>query len=191
MKKIIVLATLLAIASWSFAQEVLFTAKLKKEEVPIVVSQSVEEDFPDGTMIEYYGIPVDIVEDVWYVKASQADNEKDYDTYYISLSGKNGQLHAVYDKDGNLMSEHQVLKDAPLPHIIQKAVGKHFPGWALGKDKIIMTTHQGEHNKVLYKVQLNKGNENFDAVFDANGNLVKGHQYSVHHKMMDRKKHDK
>jgi hypothetical protein len=118
MKKVSILfAALFLAATSSMAQEEVFRAKLKKEAIPAIVIESIALDFPEYTATGYFGLPVDIVDDVWYVTSAKEVDE-DYDTYDIVLSGKNGIVRATYDSEGNLLSEHRVLKDAPLPHNI-------------------------------------------------------------------------
>ncbi|MET2985952.1 hypothetical protein [Aureibaculum conchae] len=47
----------------SFAQEVIFKAKILKEELPIVIIDEVIEDFPDYELDEFYTIPVNFIEE--------------------------------------------------------------------------------------------------------------------------------
>ena len=193
MKKIFFAAIFLAIATMSFAQTqtTIFSAKLKKEKVPVVIIESIEEDFPDFTITEYYGVPMDVVDDVWFIDEDRNAEDEDFDTYSVLLKGKKSYINATYDKEGNLLSSREKLTDALLPYTIRVAVGTHFPGWAVIGDKIIMTTHKGHVKKAHYKVKLKKDNKEFYALFDASGNLLKGKQHSVHHKMLARKKNQK
>ena len=185
MKNLIFTLALFIAGSTLYAQsgdEILFHAKVKKEDVPGVIIESVEDDFPGYSIVQTYGTPVEIVEDNWYIDVDKPITGGKYDTYTLKISDKQGEIVALYDAQGNLISEHGKLKNVALPAHIQKAIGQHFPNWVVAQDKVIMTAHRDGQKKVHYKVKLEKGGKSFKAVFDANGNLLKGKQYASHKK---------
>jgi hypothetical protein len=184
MKTLLMGALALAVSAGVYAQDVIYFAKVKREEVPVAVVNSIETDFPGSTVIDYYGIPVDLVEDAIFVNLEQSVADRNYDTYTISLTGKGRELIATYNRDGKLIGEREILKDVALPRPIQKAIGKDFPAYAVTGDHVMMTAHKGDHQKVMYKVHLAKGNEKVHAIFDANGNLLKGMEHSSRHMAM-------
>ncbi|MEZ4933215.1 MAG: hypothetical protein R2788_13975 [Saprospiraceae bacterium] len=176
------------------AQDELFYAKLKKEEVPEEVVTAVTEDFEDGIIVtEYRAIPIEVVEEGWYIREDKLDQNKKYDSYEVMLSGKNIEGRAVYDANGKLVSAVEKIKDAPLPRPVQKSLGKDYPGWAPSKDHEMITMNKEGQKKVYYKMKVTKGNEQEWITYNADGNLVKvGREHkSLFHRGMMKKESSK
>jgi len=177
MKKITLLLFALSITSFSFAQTVLGTAKLKKSEVPTEVLESVKEDFPNGTMSEIYGIPVQVLEDEWYFEVNQEDTDTDleYGAFSVMISTKEGTRQANYDRKGNLINTVEKLKNIALPRPIENTIKKHYAGWSVVKDKArLITYHRKDRKKAHYKVWIAKNGVKEKLVFYANGNILSG-----------------
>lgn len=181
MKKWISLFALMALVITSVsAQDMLFSAKLKKEEMPAVVISSLESDYPGMEILSYEAVPLEFIGDDWivYPNAERFAN-KDYDSYVITFSGHKLTGEATYDADGNLISAHETMKNIPLPHSVQRSVGINYPGWALDKDHEVLTINRQGEKKIYYKIELKKGNETRKVVFDGNANEIK--EGRIHH----------
>jgi|GEM_PF-480084 len=184
MKKFILNLALVLCASTGFAQNTLYQTKLEKKVVPAVVLESVSTDFPEGVVAEYAAIPVEIIEDRVYTRTNEHASDEDYSTYVVILTGKSGNIHATYNRDGELLNTSESLKNVPLPHPIQVSVARHFPGWNTGADKMLMTSIAGGKQKTHYKVKLYKGKETHHVVFDADGNIIRGAKKAKAHRQI-------
>ena len=191
MKKLVILCLVMATSAASMiAQETeLFTAKLKKEAIPATVIESIAEDFPEVTITEYAAVPITVIDDAVYVRTNQEAMGRDYDTYLITMTGKNGQFRVSYDKTGKLLSSVEVLKDVALPVPIRTSIGRHFPGWAVVGDKEVMTTIKDGKQRSHYKVILEKDKEKHYVVFDGDGNIVRGAEKARAHRQIDLQEH--
>lgn len=190
MNKLIAIFSLVFFASTlSFAQTELFRAKLKKEAIPAVVLESITEDFPYAEVTEYAAIPVTIIDEQVYVHMNAEAMDGDYDTYVITVAGKSGAVYATYDREGNLLSTAENLKNVVLPRAIQTSIGRHFPGWGVVGDKMVMTSLRNGKQKTHYKVKLKKGKEHHKVVFDADGNIIRGAEKAKKHRQLKFHKH--
>lgn len=174
MKRLMLMAVCSALcmhSAFAQAEDELLVAKLKKEEVPAVIIQSVERDFPEMAVTAWNAIPVSMYGEELIVRSSPPN--KNYDTYSITLSGKGLNSQATYDKHGNLLHFTEWAKNIPLPEPVEKSIGMHFPGWAVVGDKEHITVKRGNHKRELYKVQLEQNKERQHVVMDARGNIMK------------------
>ena len=88
MRKVVVFSlVLLGLSAQAFAQDVIYSEKIKKEDVPAAIIESVEQDYPDFTIEEMAAIPVEYVESDVYVNRDIKSID-DYDTFEITLEGK-------------------------------------------------------------------------------------------------------
>ncbi|MCB9300318.1 MAG: hypothetical protein H6566_06695 [Lewinellaceae bacterium] len=173
MKKHIILFCLALLASGALsAQEEIFVAKLSKEKVPAVVIASVEQDFPDAVITEYKALPITVLEDGWVITKEKPMDGK-YDTYYLSIKGKNFEGEATYDANGNLISSQEYARNIEVPQNIARAIGVRYPGWGIGKDHMVTTFYKDGKQKAYYHIDLMKGAEHEKVVFDGHGNEVK------------------
>lgn len=163
----------LAVTSVS-AQDRIFYAKLKTSEVPAEVITACAKDLEDGmTVTEYRALPLEMVEEGWFVNYNKDIADKDYNTYEVRFSGNNLTGEATYDANGNLISFVENVEDVALPRPIQKSIGKNFEGWAVANDHEIVTINKNNEQKVYYRVNLIQGKEKKRVIFDGDGNLVK------------------
>lgn len=151
----------LGFAFQGMSQEVLFEAKLKKEDVPQLVTEAITEDFPDFEVTELSLVPVEFVDDDVII---HKNIEKDikaggYSTYVLKLLGNGREIDATYDSEGNLKSSYEYLKDIQLPINVARKIGKKYPGWAITKDNYKLDHYHGKVTTERYKVILKKGND--------------------------------
>ncbi|WP_111707683.1 hypothetical protein [Lutibacter citreus] len=177
MKKIILGLLFIGFVMQSYGQDVLFQAKLKKENVPVAVIEAINGDFGDVEMMDFYAIPIEIIDEDVYIN-QDINNDEDYDTYQVTLKGGNDKIIATYNKDGMLISSIEYLKDVLLPAKIRNTINKAFPGWYLTKDKYKMTHFSKAKAKERYKIIIKKGKEMKVVYMDEKGEVLK-----VHHKV--------
>jgi len=176
MKKTILGLLLIGFTFQSYAQDdVLFEAKIKKEEVPVEVITSVEKDFPGFTVEEFTAVPVEFIEDDVIINRN-IKSKDDYDSYQITLRNSNEKLTATYNKQGDLISEVAYGKNVELPVSVRNSIARTFPKWAFIKDTYKMTSYTDGKKNERYKVIIKKGNEMKKVVVDASGNIVSVHK---------------
>ncbi|WP_431160761.1 hypothetical protein [Flagellimonas beolgyonensis] len=183
MKKLIISAVLLSLGAQAFAQDVLYQATIKKEEVPTVVIAAVERDYPDYVMEDFYALPLEYVDTDVYVDRN-INSVADYDTFEIALSGKGEAFTATYDSSGKLLSTMQHGKNVTPPAAVRTAVAKAYPGWSLAKDTYNMTHYTGGKKRERYRIELTKGSEKMQVYTDAKGKILNTpKEHKLHKKM--------
>lgn len=155
----------------SFAQDVLFDVKLKKEEVPNVIIESVEEDFPDFIVEEYRPVPLEFIGEDVIVNRNINSND-DYDTYQITFKGKGERLVATYNKDGKLLSTVENGKNIAPPISVDNAVEKAYPEWIITKDNYKIVHYTGSKKIERYKLVLENSGKKIRVYTDASGNIL-------------------
>jgi len=126
MRKVVVFSlVLLGLSAQGFAQDVIYSEKIKKEDVPAAIIESVAQDYPDFTIEEMAAIPVEYVESDVYVNRDIKSID-DYDTFEITLEGKGKEFTATYDRSGNLISTNEHLKNIAPPAAVRSAIAKAY-----------------------------------------------------------------
>lgn len=133
--------------------------------------EAIAEDFPFFEVVEYDAIPVEYVVDDVYINKNAKDID-DYDTFQIKMKGKDGELMATYDSDGNLLNTTEYLKDTALPVNVRKSVAKEFPGWAFIKDSYKMNSYKDGNKRERYRIVLEKDGKKIRVHTDGNGKIL-------------------
>lgn len=174
MKKIILGLCLIGFAMQSHGQDILFQAKIKKEKVPTVIIEAVDYEFGDFEIIEFYAIPIEFIEEDVYINRN-IESDEDYDTYQVTLKGKNSKMVATYNKEGKLLSTVEHLKNVAPNIEVKKAVLRDFSGWTITKDHYKMTHFGDKKKKERYKLNLEKGNAKMVVFMDGKGKILKSY----------------
>ena len=61
---------------------------------------AVEADFPKMVVSKFSGLPVEMIDNAWYVNVNREAADQQSDTYMVDLTGKGYDFKATYDKDG-------------------------------------------------------------------------------------------
>ncbi len=171
MKKTVLGIVMIGLTVQGFSQELLYEAKIRKEEVPAAVIESVERNYPEFTRDEYAALPLEYVENDVVVN-NDIHSIDDYDTFKVFLSGKGREFTATYDRAGNLMNTMEHMKNVAPPNAVKSAITKAYPGWSLEKDSYTMTHYNGSKEKERYRVIITKGGEKMHVYTDANGKII-------------------
>jgi hypothetical protein len=165
----------LGLTSPVFAQDVLYSVKVKEDKVPEEVISAVDKEFKDYDVIDYEAIPFTLVEDKVIVTDNKDFDPSDYNTYQVTLSGKNTKMNAYYDADGNLVSTYENIKNVALPNIVDRAIFKKYPNAKLESDRYV-STHFTKDGKttVYYHVKIMNNGKNHHMYIDGNGNIIRG-----------------
>ncbi|MEZ5039773.1 MAG: hypothetical protein R2828_07775 [Saprospiraceae bacterium] len=183
MKKLIVLVMVCAFVTLTNAQDALFYAKVKKEEIPANLLTAIEHDFPEGSILELKALPVEIIDGHWFVDVERNVTGKNYDTYVIKMHTSNGEIDATYDANGSLIYTTERLKEVALPLPLRKTIGRDFPGWAVSDDKALITHYIDGKQNAHYFVNLTKDGNLERIVLDGSGNLLKSREKREMNKM--------
>ena len=171
MKKVVLSLVVLGLGAQAYAQDVLYSVKIEKEDVPSVVIEAVEQDYPDFTIEEFEAVPVEYVESDVYVNRN-IDSMDDYDTFDVILEAKGRELTATYNKFGDLLSTNEHLKNIAPPAAVRNAVAKAYPGWTIKKDVYNMSSYKNHKARERYRMELTKGNEKIHVYTDAKGKIL-------------------
>jgi|TARA_R110002033_G_scaffold32585_1_gene69798 hypothetical protein len=162
------------------AQDILYEAKIAKDDMPVVIVDAVKKDFPNYMMEEFYAVPIEFVEEDIFINRDIASND-DYDTYAIVLDGKEGRVQATYNKDGDLINTVEHLKNIVLPVAVRNSVVKAYPGWSIEKDTYNMVNYSNKTKKERYRLVLSKNGEKIRVYTDAKGHILgKYHPNGTH-----------
>ncbi len=171
MKRLILTLALVGLGLQTQAQDIIYRATLKKEQVPEVILDAVVEDFPDYIVEEYDAVPVDYVEEDTYVNRDL--NPADMDSYQILLSAKGKELVANYDRNGKLISSVENLKNVAPPLAVARAIETAYPGWTLTKDRYHLSKYNNGKSKEYYRLLLTKDGKRKRVYTDPEGEILK------------------
>ncbi|HPG09716.1 MAG TPA: hypothetical protein P5275_20070 [Saprospiraceae bacterium] len=152
----------------------LFTAEIKKGDVPQEVLKAIEKDFPKMIANHFQSIPGEIVAGSFVLNGDESDANQQ--TYQIYLKGDHFNASALYDNEGNLVSAREFYKNKALPESVAKAVGNLYPGWTLNSDFERITINKDDMTKPYYRILLKKGNEKMRLTIDESGHEMSKHQ---------------
>ncbi|MDQ0477843.1 MULTISPECIES: hypothetical protein [Chryseobacterium] len=173
MKKSILILAMIGLGFQSYAQdrEVLYSAVLKRGDVPEVVLKSIETNFPNYVVEGYNAVPIDYVAGNVYVNNDV--DLSDIDSYQITISSKNKKLVANLDGDGKLMSTVENIKNIPPPSAVSQSIASAYPGWTIGKDNYHMINYANGKTIEHYRFLLYKDGKTKRVHTDANGKILK------------------
>lgn len=161
----------------TFAQDdVLYETKVPKEKIPNIVIGPVKEQLPNLVYQEFDATPAKQVQNKIVLNNS---NLGEYDTYQITISGKNKQIINTYDKKGNLIDTHEVAKNERLPEEVATSIAEAYPGWAIHKDVYRMNRFADSREDQSYRVTLEKGNKKMNVYLDATGGILNNQENVV------------
>jgi hypothetical protein len=175
MKKIFLGLLTLGFAMHSYGQDMVFKVKIKKETVPTTIIESIDNDYGDLEIIEFYALPIEFIEEDVYID-DNIKSEEDYETFQVKFKGEQGSLVVTYNKEGEELSTVEHLKNVAPNSDVREAVAKSFPGWTIGKDYYKMIHFANKKSKERYKLILKKGDDEKVVFMDGKGEILKVHK---------------
>jgi len=97
------------------------------------------------------------------------DEEQDYNVYFAIPEGK---ILAVYDGEGEILRTSERFKDISLPLPVANAVVDKYPGWRISGDIYLVTYRRNKCATKMYKLFLEKGEEQKRVKTDDLGNFI-------------------
>ncbi|MGB5691928.1 MAG: hypothetical protein WBM43_04910 [Flavobacteriaceae bacterium] len=77
--------------------------------------------------------------------------------FEVSFRNSQGSIYAVYDKEGELISAFENIKNVSPPMSLRKQICQENPGWTIAKSKYQVTYIKGKDPVRKYKAQLRSG----------------------------------
>ena len=122
--------------------------KMNEADVPASVKSAFAKKYP-GAKVEKW-------------EKEGADYEAEFDLCKVESS-------AVFDANGNFKELEQEIKSSELPKAVKDYCAKMYAGYKLSEAAKITDSN----GKVMYEVEMSKGKEEFDVIFDDKGNFIK------------------
>ena len=103
-----------------------------------------------------------------FASATQVKWEKEENNYEAEFKQDKQELSAKLSESGTLLEVEREIKPSELPAPVQAAIAKDFAGYKIKEAEVVEA-----NGTTSYEVELSKGKEKLEAVFDANGKLLK------------------
>jgi uncharacterized membrane protein YkoI len=89
-------------------------------------------------------------------------------TYEAEFTMNKIEYSAVFDASGNFLEEEAEIKVTELPASVTNYCKKNYADHKLSEAAKIIDAN----GKLMYEAEMKKGKVHFDALFDANGNII-------------------
>ena len=159
MKNLIIGLIITVLTTIGFAQDTSNKFEVSLEEVEIL---DVNNKYLNAIGYRNAAEPVKLLAqkvaslDLEYSNCLKADYEKQ--EFHVQFKIPQGEIFAVYDKDGEIISTSEKYKDISLPLAVSNAIVDKYPGWKISSDIYRVTyIKNGELNKT-YKLFIEKTN---------------------------------
>ena len=153
--------------------EVVTISHVKKGEEPKQVLAAIKNDFPEAIVKDMAMLPRALYGKQWAISEQgklSADDQVNF--YQVQASWKDGNLSAVYDKDGKLVSYSEFVKQGELPATVKNTLSKQFSGYQIARNQERIHVKSGKE-KIAYKVELVSGKEHKIVFLDQQGNVTR------------------
>lgn len=145
-------------------------AKIKKSEVPKVVTESFIREYPTGMYESWYGYP----EYNGYVYDPNFYYYSEYPENYIVEFSKNKVKHkAFYSKAGKKIATHMMVNNNTPKTVLEAVAESKYKTWTLLEDKVEMLKDGDSDLLKVYKVEVRKGKQKHALFYDLEGKLMK------------------
>lgn len=100
-------------------------------------------------------------------KATDIEWERDMDNYRVEFDMVSMEHEIWYRADGAIIKRESDIPQSGLPQAITDVIESKYPGYRLDDIEMIW-----QDNATTYKVELEKGKEEWKVVFDADGKII-------------------
>lgn len=100
-------------------------------------------------------------------KATDVEWERDMDNYKVEFDIGRREHQVWYSTSGVVIKKEQDIDEADLPEAVREAINREYPGYYVSD--VEMTWH---NNATTYKMEIEKGQEEWKVVFDAMGKTL-------------------
>jgi len=130
-----------------FATTIVTAQDLKQSEVPGTLLANFQKEHPKATDVEW---------------------EKEMDNYKVEFDQDNYEHEIWYSASGAMVKMEQDITETMLPQAVAATINSKYSGY-----KIDDCEKLTENNKTTYKVELEKGTDEKDVIFNEAGNVEK------------------
>ncbi len=120
--------------------------KMNAKDVPVVVKSSLEKNYA----------------------VIDADWDKEGTDFEASFEQKGTKISVVFDGIGSILETEREIKKSELPTAIHDSLLKDYAAY-----KIEETAKIESKGEITFEVEVEKGKQSFDLIFDTNGKLLK------------------
>lgn len=99
--------------------------------------------------------------------ATDIEWERDMDNYKVEFDIGRKEYQVWYSTAGDVIKKEQEITEADLPEAVREAIKREYPGYYVSD--VEMTWH---NNATTYKMEIEKGQEEWKVVFDAMGKTL-------------------
>ena len=174
MKNLIIGLVILGLTTIGFAQDRSNEFEVALEEVEVL---GVNNNYLNAIGYKYAAVPVKLLAqkaasfDLEYSNCLKADYEKQ--EYYVQFKIPQGEILAVYDKDGEIIRTSEKFKDISLPLAVTNAIVNKYPGWKISNDIYSVTYIKDAELNKIYKLFIEKSNIGKRVIMiDENGKFI-------------------
>lgn len=148
---------------------------LKSNQVPPALQSAFKKSFKNETPLEWYSFPYVLKKYGWAFKNYQGSSMESAQPvlYAVEMKTTEGStIDAVYNENGKLLREKEVLKGVELPTPVIKALDNtEYKNYKIVGDKLKITNVN--NNMKYYSVAVEKNNKKHRLYFDQNGNQLR------------------
>ncbi len=154
-------------------KETVTIAHVRKGEEPQQVLETLKNDFSEAIVKDMTLLPSALHGKEWAITEQEIlSPHADVNFYQVQASGKNVNLSAIYNKQGQLISYREHLKHAELPPFVKKTLDNQFPGYQIAKSQERIRVEAGKE-KIAYKVALVSGKKHRIVFLDGQGKVTR------------------
>ncbi len=153
--------------------ETVTISHVKKGEAPSQVMEALKADFPQAIVKNVTMLPRALQGKQWSLtQQGNLSANVQLTCYQVQASGKNGNFSALYNKDGQLVSYHELIRQADLPQPVKATLVGSFAGYtvASGQERIHLKSGK---QKIMYRVELAAGKKHKAVVLDPQGTVIR------------------
>lgn len=152
--------TIIAGIAFVFSANMLSAQKVKSANVPEAVKNGFAKKYPNVKEVDW--------------EKEDGNYEAGFKTILANMDdpkakAKKRETSVTLDESGNILETETEINSGDLPKTIYEYVAKNYPGFELEE----ATKMTDSREVVTYEVEVEKGKEEFDLIFDASGGFIK------------------
>lgn len=121
--------------------------KMKESDIPSVVKAAFKKAYPSAKEVKW---------------------SKEEGLYEVEFENSKTEMSALMDQAGLVKEVETEIKKTELPAAIQASIKKDYAGFKIEEAATIVS-----NGITTYEAEVEKGENSFDLIFDANGKLLK------------------
>lgn len=165
MKTLIFSLALVLVASFGYGQKITQLEEAKVGFAPLNVKVNEDGDSFNYVVTESYAgqfakDPIAFMKANFDIQNFIAMHEdRDYDSYHVTFSSKQGFLKADFDRDGSLVRTFQKFKNIILPVDLRRELYSSYKGWNMTSNKYVASGRGDILEKEIYRIKLENGDQ--------------------------------